>query len=61
MICVEILRPVPAGDHNLKPGEIHDATGWRNVQKLVELGKVRYRPDLSMASAAGDQPKRRGS
>lgn len=41
MITVEVLRPFPAGETRLQPGEIVDASGWRNVQKLVEQGRVR--------------------
>ena len=41
MIQVEVLRPIPAGGHTLQPGEVHDATNWRNVDRLVAMGKAR--------------------
>ena len=52
MIQVEVLRPIPAGDRRLKPGELVDATDWRNVDKLVQQRKVRY-----VTNRPGEEPE----
>jgi hypothetical protein len=41
-IQVEVLRPIQAGAETLRPGQVVDATSWRNTQKLVEQGRCRY-------------------
>lgn len=61
MIKVEVLRPFPAGERTLQPGEVVEATGWRNLQRLVELGKVRIVTNLPEAEAESITPRQRAA
>lgn len=54
----EVLRPFP-GDRLYEAGEVVDATGWRNAQKLVDM---RYlRPVAATPITGVEQPPASGA
>lgn len=63
MTLVEIVKPLE-GDRPYKAGEIVDASGWRNLNNLLRLGRVRrYIPPEQLAGTVvrdGKQPSKRG-
>lgn len=63
MTLVEIVKPIQ-GDRLYKSGEIVDATGWRNTNALLRLGRIRrYIPPEQLAQTVvqgGKQPSKRG-
>ena len=48
-----VLKPFNAGKRNLKPGERVDASGWRNVNTLVN---TRYLAPIHQEVYSPDEP-----
>lgn len=57
---IEVIKQFKAGDKMLQPGDVVDATGWRNVQALIDQRRARLHAadETPVAPVSGSPEKK---